>query len=226
MNRHGLMCETQLLQTPVTHAFSKVNLIYCLKFYELYSGSEIVPQLVEQFTKVKRGAAKAPRAFTEGYDPTVEAIRIRQTQLIQLLTTIQKGRARGTYYVPSEKLLMSTPQPANTTPLGANTTPSASNTIPLPKDIEEDLAKLKGKAPAEVLSSLIVRLCSCRPMTNEMLQTYLKRGKVTINKLVTPLVGKRIDYLFPMMPHHPNQAYVASTEGPEAKNAQGHKLLP
>jgi ATP-dependent DNA helicase RecG len=123
--------------------------------------------------------------------------------------TIQKGRARGTYYVPSEKLLMSTPQPANTTPLGANTTPSASNTIPLPKDIEEDLAKLKGKAPAEVLSGLIVRLCSCRPMTNEMLQTYLKRGKVTINKLVTPLVGKRIDYLFPMMPHHPNQAYVA-----------------
>lgn len=31
--------------------------------------------------------------------------------------------------------------------LVANTAPSASNTIPLPKDIEEDLAKLKGKAP-------------------------------------------------------------------------------
>ena len=172
---------------------------------------------------------------------------------------IQKGRARGTYYIPSEKLLgtsqprelmsqptglisrpqelisqpqtvtgtpwpvMSTaqtvtgtaqdvtmtPLAVNTTPLAANTTPPAANTIPLPRELEEDLAKLKGKAPAEVLSCLIVRLCSCCPMTNEMLQAYLKRGKVTINKLVAPLIGKRIDYLYPMMPHHPRQAYVA-----------------
>ena len=39
-------------ELPGASGFSKVNLIYCLKFYELYSGSEIVPQLVEQFTKV------------------------------------------------------------------------------------------------------------------------------------------------------------------------------
>ena len=76
-------------------------------------------------------------------------------------------------------------------------------------DFRKTLAKLKGKAPAEVLSCLIVRLCSCCPMTNEMLQAYLKRGKVTINKLVAPLIGKRIDYLYPMMVHHPRQAYVA-----------------
>lgn len=144
---------------------------------------------------------------------------------------IQKGRARGTYYVPSEKLLgtsqprelmsqptglisqpqavTGTPLAVNTTPPAANTIPPAANTIPLPRDLEDDLAKLKGKASAEVLSWLIVRLCSCCPMTNEMLQAYLKRGKVTINKLVTPLIGKRIDYLYPMMPHHPRQAYVA-----------------
>ena len=129
---------------------------------------------------------------------------------------IQKGRARGTYYVPSETLLKSTPQTVMSTaqgvmmtPLAVNTTPPAANTIPLPRELEEDLAKLKGKAPAEVLSCLIVRLCSCCPMTNEMLQAYLKRGKVTINKLVAPLIGKRIDYLYPMMVHHPMQAYVA-----------------
>ena len=63
--------EPQQGQTPVTH-----------KFYELYSGFEIVPQLVEQFTKVKRGAAKAPRAFTEGYDPTVEAKNVQGHKLL------------------------------------------------------------------------------------------------------------------------------------------------
>ena len=140
---------------------------------------------------------------------------------------IQKGRTRGTYYVPSETLLeVSQHQIANTTPSAANTTPSAANTTPqsanttisatstilLPKDLKDDLAKLKGKTSAEVLSGLIVRLCSCCPMTNEMLQTYLKRGKVTINKMVAPLIGKRIDYLYPMMPHHPRQAYVAKKE--------------
>ena len=64
---------------------------------------------------------------------------------------IQKGRARGTYYVPSEKLLETSqpsaantiPPVANTTPLATNTTPAAANTIPLPKDLKEDLAKLK-----------------------------------------------------------------------------------
>ena len=145
---------------------------------------------------------------------------------------IQKGRARGTYYVPSEKLLETSqpsaantiPPAANTTPLATNTTPAAANTIHLPKDLKEDLAKLKGKAPAEVLSCLIVRLCSCCPMTNEMLQTYLNRRKVTINKLVAPLIGKRIDYLFPMMPHHPNQAYVALKRSPEA-NCTGEGQL-
>ena len=140
---------------------------------------------------------------------------------------IQKGRTRGTYYVPSETLLEvsqhqvanttpsatnTTPSAANTTPSAANITPSATSTILLPKDLKDDLAKLKGKTSAEVLSGLIVRLCSCCPMTNEMLQTYLKRGKVTINKMVAPLIGKRIDYLYPMMPHHPRQAYVAKKE--------------
>ena len=145
---------------------------------------------------------------------------------------IQKGRARGTYYVSSEKLLETSqpsaantiPPAANTTPLATNTTPAAANTIHLPKDLKEDLAKLKGKAPAEVLSCLIVRLCSCCPMTNEMLQTYLNRRKVTINKLVAPLIGKRIDYRFPMMPHHPNQAYVALKRSPEA-NCTGESKL-
>ena len=48
-------------ELPGASGFSKVNLIYCLKFYELYSGSMIVPQLVEQSAKGKRGASKMPQ---------------------------------------------------------------------------------------------------------------------------------------------------------------------
>ena len=52
-------------ELPDASGFSKVNLIYCLKFYELYSGCTIVPQLVEQSAKSRRGAAKMPQLVAE-----------------------------------------------------------------------------------------------------------------------------------------------------------------
>ena len=52
-------------ELPDASGFSKVNLIYCLKFYELYSGCTIVPQLVEQSAKSKRGAAKVPQVVAD-----------------------------------------------------------------------------------------------------------------------------------------------------------------
>lgn len=144
--------------------------------------------------------------------------------------TIRKGRTSGTYYVPSE-VLITTPHTQTTTPRAQTTTPrvqttTASSVIttppgaittPLPKDLVDDLAKLKGKASSEVLSDLIVRLCSCRPMTLEMLQDCLKRGRVTTYNIVTKLIRKRIDYLYPMMVHHPNQAYVAISDGEQMR---------
>ena len=52
-------------ELPDASGFSKVNLIYCLKFYELYSGCTIVPQLVEQSAKSRRGAAKVPQVVAD-----------------------------------------------------------------------------------------------------------------------------------------------------------------
>ena len=54
-------------ELPDASGFSKVNLIYCLKFYELYSGCTIVPQLVEQSAKSKRGAAKMPQVVADKF---------------------------------------------------------------------------------------------------------------------------------------------------------------
>ena len=60
------------------------------------------------------------------------------------------------------------------------------------------------------MKDLVVRLCEIRPMTKEDLMSYLKRSSVTIDKYITLMIGKELDYLYPMMVHHPRQAYVAS----------------
>ena len=219
--------STFTIRLLLCHFFSEETLDWLKQFaaYELNDNQRTALVFLREVGAID---AVAYRQLT-GCNPKLVARELAGIKDQGLM--FQKGRARGTYYVPSEKLLgtsqprelmsqptglisqpqavTGTPLAVNTTPLAANTTPPAANTIPLPRDLEDDLAKLKGKAPAEVLSCLIVRLCSRCPMTNEMLQAYLKRGKVTINKLVTPLIGKRIDYLYPMMPHHPRQAYVA-----------------
>ena len=219
--------STFTIRLLLCHFFSEETLDWLKQFaaYELNDNQRTALVFLREVGAID---AVAYRQLT-GCNPKLVARELAGIKDQGLM--FQKGRARGTYYVPSEKLLgtskprelmsqptglisqpqavTGTPLAVNTTPLAANTTPPAANTIPLPRDLEDDLAKLKGKAPAEVLSCLIVRLCSRCPMTNEMLQAYLKRGKVTINKLVAPLIGKRIDYLYPMMPHHPRQAYVA-----------------
>ena len=46
-------------------------------------------------------------------------------------------------------------------------------------------------------------------MTREELMLHLKRGSTTIDNYIALMIGKELDYLYPMMPHHPRQAYVA-----------------
>ena len=152
---------------------------------------------------------------------------------------IQKGRARGTYYVPSEKLLetsqprelMSQPtglisQPQAVTGTAQAVTGTAQAVIgtaqavtgtALPKGIAEELAKLKRRASPQKMKDLILRLCEVRPMSREELMCYLKRGGTTIDTYISEMIGKELDYLYPMMPHHPRQAYVAKV-GEESEN--------
>ena len=71
------------------------------------------------------------------------------------------------------------------------------------------IAALKRRVPGKVMQSLIVELCAVRAMGRIELSKILKRSLVTIDRLVAPLIGKELDYLYPMMIHHPRQAYVA-----------------
>lgn len=44
------------------------------------------------------------------------------------------------------------------------------------------------------------------------LMRYLKRGGTTIDSYTSEMINKELDYLYPMMVHHPRQAYVAKVE--------------
>jgi len=139
---------------------------------------------------------------------------------------IQKGRTRGTYYVPAGRLEESiedekhklisqaiaettTPRAVITTPPGETTTPQTEITTPLPKDLIKDLENLKQHEPSQRVKKLILRLCEVHPMSKEELAAYLKRSVATVDKYAALMMGKELCFRYPMMPHHPRQAYVA-----------------
>ena len=159
---------------------------------------------------------------------------------------IQKGRTRGTYYVPAGRLEESiedekhklisqviaettTPQSQNAPAQGENApareenapaqgenAPAQGENAPaqsigehIPYALEERIGRLGRHVKSGILQDVIVELCKVRPMSKDDLMQILARKERTIKKLVTPLLGKELDYLYPMMPHHPRQAYVA-----------------
>ena len=153
---------------------------------------------------------------------------------------IQKGRTRGTYYVPAGSLEESiedekhklisqaiaetttpravittppaettTPRAVITTPPAETTTPQTEITTPLPKDLIKDLENLKQHEPSQRVKKLILRLCEVHPMSKEELAAYLKRSVATVDKYAALMMGKELCFRYPMMPHHPRQAYVA-----------------
>ena len=138
---------------------------------------------------------------------------------------IQKGRARGTYYIPSGSLeesiedekrkrisqsyaVTGTPQAVIGTPQVVTGVPPNENITSLPEALLKELGELKQRIPPQKMKDLVLRLCEVRPMTRDDLMLYLKRGSTTIDNYIALMLGKELDYLYPMMIHHPRQAYV------------------
>ena len=92
-------------------------------------------------------------------------------------------------------------------------TPQAVTGTPLPEDLSNELKKLKRRTSPQKMKDLILRLCKEHPMSRDDLIFYLKRGRTTIDNYLSLMIGKELDYLYPMMVHHPRQAYVALGKG-------------
>ncbi len=72
----------------------------------------------------------------------------------------------------------------------------------------------KKKAPKTVVESTILSLCQLKPLTLDELATLLSRSKDGIRKdYLQPMIkNRRLRYLYPKKPHHPEQAYIANDE--------------
>jgi len=210
--------STFTIRLLLCHFFSEETLDWLKRFaaYELNDNQRAALVFLREVGALD---AVAYRQLT-GCNPKLVAKELAGIKDQGLMT--QKGRARGTYYVPSETLLMSTPQAENA-PAGGESAPAQAENAPaggesapaheentwIPSALIETIGSLGRHANAEVLQGCIVELCRIRPMSKNDLIQVLGRRERTIKKLVAPLIGDKLDYLYPMMIHHPNQAYVA-----------------
>jgi hypothetical protein len=133
--------------------------------------------------------------------------------------TIIGTTAQGVMMTPPA--VTTTPQDENAPAQGENA-PAQGENAPaqligklIPLALEEKICGLGRHVKAEILRDIIVELCKVRPMSKDDLMQILGRKERTVKKLVTPLLGKELSYLYPMMVHHPRQAYVAKRKGNE-----------
>lgn len=174
------------------------------------SAKEIFDQLIEidetDNVEAKSLTGDTPRSILE----TVNSFSNELAGIKDQGLMIQKGRTRGTYYVPAEILLediknekeglISQPQGLISQPLSED----------MPIHLIERIKTFPRRARDEAaLLSIIVDVCSWKAQTNESLAQMLHRSPEYIKKFITKHIGKELNYLYPMMVHHPRQAYAA-----------------
>lgn len=119
-----------------------------------------------------------------------------------------KGKGRATYYVPGNQLtvgrVMGTIiiQEKISTPPGKTSTPPGKilNRIAVLKKREHDVDKIR---------DIIVDLCQIRAMKAIEIAGYFSKGEDYMKRkyLSVMIAEKQLQYTFPEMLNHPNQAY-------------------
>ena len=149
-------------------------------------------------------------------------------QLCEFGLLSKKGKKKGAYYIEGENFITE-PDVLNTEPKTLNTEPHALNTEPselsteapmsklellnlLPKNIIGSLGTLKTReTDKEKISSLIIAICTVQPFSLSELAIILNKGENYLSRdFIKPLIGKKLDYLFPDVVNHPDQKYKAS----------------
>jgi ATP-dependent DNA helicase RecG len=149
----------------------------------------------------------------------------------------KEGSGSRTYYVLAHPEAAPSVSPAQL-PLNIETAPSfvVPTTVPavtvvlqaeaeacnpelatLPPELATLLASLRGRASADTLRYVIVRLCAWTPLTVEQLATLLGKDRDYLrNKHLAPMVrGGQLRFRYPESAKHPHQAYVAPVDTEE-----------
>ena len=132
----------------------------------------------------------------------------------------QQGKGRGTYYLPADKITGETKDNTEATSLNTeaktlNTDASTLNTEALikelPNTIKEAIGNLKVKErDTEKVCRVLESICVIRPYKLIELAAILKKDENWVSRqYIKPLIDQgRLDYKFPEMKKHPEQAYV------------------
>jgi ATP-dependent DNA helicase RecG len=153
-------------------------------------------------------------------------------QLCSLDLLMKKGKKKGAYYIAGPSFIAETvalntePQSLNTEPQSLNTEPQSLNTEPqslnteavsnqlklldlLPNEIIGQLGTLKSReSDKEKVSNLIVAICKVQPFSLSELAIILRKGENYLSReYLKPMLGKKIDYVFPDVVNHPEQKY-------------------
>lgn len=137
----------------------------------------------------------------------------------------QKGKSRATYYIPD--LAFNTPDVAaenetggagislsdNLSALSDNLPALSDNPTALSDNLPENLMEMikglgKRVLDKEKLNSVVLALCSWKPLTIKQIASLMGRNEKYLYSIVTPLKDSgKLMYTIPEMPNHPDQAY-------------------
>ncbi len=161
---------------------------------------------------------------------TLAASQVLKRLHHQLHLLEQGGAGSATYYRLADKDLSeenlplfaaSVPKESNLDVNASDLSVNASDLdvnasdLELPQELTQCLNKLTNKPRKETLWPLILKLCDFSPMTSRQLALLLNRTEAHLktNHLTKMRKAELIDYLYPEVINHPEQAYVITEQG-------------
>ncbi|WP_230425685.1 ATP-binding protein [Spartinivicinus ruber] len=144
---------------------------------------------------------------------TLSASQVLRRLSHQLALLDKAGAGPSTYYQLSSNVSVDT----NTSEREANTSELEANTSELSKSLQNAISQLGPKARKNKLWPVILELCSLGPQSAEQLANYLgKQVNWLKTSHLTPLRKEGlINYLYPDVIKHPEQAYQITAKGKE-----------
>lgn len=140
--------------------------------------------------------------------------RLRDAGLLE-----QKGKGPATYYVPGARLREPAAGRTAAEPLrtdtGALRPEFEALRAELPGSLRAELSRIGQRSTPEELNAILIGLCAWRPLSLTELAALTGRSPnhLRSRNIKRLMDAGRLKYLHPDEPNHPDQKYVAATEG-------------
>ena len=178
--------------------------------------------LADQLGSGVRNLYKYARAYG-GADPEIiEGDTFRISVHLPVASNLEDNRTIPVVPVANPVVPVANPVASVANPVASSARSSAPSGMEdlIPPGLLLRISRLNRRtADPSALCNAIVDLCSIQPMSAKQLATLLHRKKDTIQRIVTPMIGMRLSFLYPSQPRHPKQAYVASTPSAPSDSA-------